>query len=162
MITVRNLQKNLSLNPVSVKNTIRNILKACLPAGKACRACEAELTVVFVSRQKIAALNQRFLGRACATDVLAFDLREHRRGHLRGDVIISTDAVIQQAKAFGQSHSRELALYMIHGILHLLGYDDHRPKDIVKMRKEEERILCHCERSEAISGLLRRLRSSSQ
>jgi len=134
MITVRNLQKNLSLSSVSVKNTIRNILKAC-------RVCDAELTVVFVSRQKIAALNQRFLGRAYATDVLAFDLREHRRGPLRGDVIISTDAVIQQAKAFGQSHARELTLYMIHGILHLLGYDDHRPKDIVKMRKEEERIL---------------------
>ena len=116
-------------------------MKACLPAGKACRVSDAELTIAFVSRQKIAALNKQFLGRAYATDVLAFDLRNHPRGALKGDVIISTDAVIKQSKVFGQPVSRELTLYMIHGILHLLGYDDHRPKDIARMRKEEQRIL---------------------
>lgn len=134
VITVQNFQKNLSLNPVSVKNTIHSILKFR-------RISNAELTFVFVSRQKIAALNKQFLGRACATDVLAFDLSEGRGKCLRGDIIISTDAVIRQSALFGQPLARELALYMIHGILHLSGYDDHSPKDIVRMRAEEQRIL---------------------
>lgn len=133
-VTVQNLQKTLSLNVNSVENTIRNILKFC-------RVSKAELAFVFVSRQKIAALNKQFLGRAYATDVLAFDLRDNRKEKLRGDIIISTDAVIKQSGQFGQPLSRELALYMIHGILHLLGYDDHSPKDIAKMRAEEQRVL---------------------
>ncbi len=134
VITVQNSQKTLPLKTVSAENTIRHILKCC-------RVSRADLTVVFVSRQKIAALNKQFLGRAYATDVLAFDLREHHKDVLRGDIIISTDAVVKQSRQFGQSRSRELALYMIHGILHLLGYDDHSPKDIAQMRAEEERVI---------------------
>ncbi len=134
VITVKNFQKRISIKAASVEKTIRSILRASGVSA-------AELTFVFVSRQKIAALNLQFLGRSYATDVLAFDLRESPRDRLRGDIIISTDAVIKQAEQFGQSVRRELELYMVHGILHLLGFDDHSPKDIARMRAEEQRIV---------------------
>lgn len=134
VVSVENLQKSLSLDAASVENVIRRVLKIK-------KVSRAELTCVFVSRQKIAALNRRFLGRTYATDVLAFDLRQPGEDVLRGDVIVSTDAVIKQSRQFGQKVPDELLLYVVHGILHLLGYDDHSPKDIAAMRAEEQRIL---------------------
>jgi probable rRNA maturation factor len=107
---------------------------------------EASLSFVFVTRQKISALNKKYLGRAYATDVLAFDAREKagraRSGEaLVGDIIISVDAARTNARTYGVPFSRELALYVIHGILHLLGYDDHTPRDVKRMRRKEQQLL---------------------
>jgi probable rRNA maturation factor len=110
----------------------------------------AVVTVVFVTRQKIKALNKRFLGRDYVTDVLAFnsgDAGFSRRAARRkpktlmGDVVISTDAALKNAGMYGVSVSREMALYIVHGLLHLLGYDDHSPADITRMRRREEDLL---------------------
>ena len=60
---------------------------------------------------------------------------------LAGEIIISTDAVEQNAKRFKTSRRHELTLYIIHGILHLLGFDDHDPRDVQKMRRKEEELL---------------------
>jgi probable rRNA maturation factor len=92
------------------------------------------------------ALNKKFLGRAYATDVLAFDLtddikQDKNPKEISGEVIISTDAVKKNTKEFQTSYAHELALYIIHGILHLLGYDDHKPADIKKMRNKEQELL---------------------
>lgn len=111
------------------------------------------LSIVFVSSQKIRALNKKFLNRTYATDVLAFDLgsngsvrpkqaRKIRR-EIIGDIVISTDAVKQNSRRFKTTEQHELVLYVIHGILHLLGYDDHQPKDIGRMRSKEQEILNH-------------------
>lgn len=98
---------------------------------------------MFVSAQKIIALNKKFLGRAYATDVLSFDLKDEfsPKSLVEGEVIISTDAIIKNARLFKTPVAQELTLYIIHGILHLLGFDDHAPDDIQKMRKEEDKIL---------------------
>ena len=112
----------------------------------------ASLAIVFVSRQRIKALNKKFLGRDYTTDVLAFDFTEGR-GTVRraptgraikqitGDIIISTDAALKNARVFGTGFSEELALYVIHGILHLLGFDDHKKPDVEKMRRKEQQLL---------------------
>lgn len=107
---------------------------------------ESSLSIVFVSRQKISALNKKYLGRAYATDVLAFDAREHTgralaKEALAGDIIISVDAARTNAQVYGVPFARELALYVIHGILHLLGYDDHTPRDVKRMRRKEQQLL---------------------
>ncbi len=84
------------------------------------------------------------MGRAYVTDVLAFDMRDDLvcdSCDIEGDVIISTDAVIQNSRKYKTSLARELSLYVIHGILHLLDYDDHKPSDIKKMRAKEHEIL---------------------
>ncbi|OGX40717.1 MAG: rRNA maturation RNase YbeY [Omnitrophica WOR_2 bacterium RIFCSPLOWO2_12_FULL_50_9] len=124
----------------------------------------AELGVVFVSSQKIKALNKKFLHRDYATDVLAFDLREGgisrdskaRRGELMGDIVISADTAAYNAGIYRTSLEKEIILYVIHGILHLLGYDDHRPQDIQRMRKKEQEILIYLGKKTetAVSGKL--------
>ena len=77
-----------------------------------------------------------------ATDVLAFDLRDRKSASaLEGEIVISTGAACRQARQFKTTPQREVTLYVVHGILHLLGYDDHRPADIRKMRSKEKELM---------------------
>ena len=101
------------------------------------------MSLAFVSDRMIRSLNRRFLKRNHVTDVLAFDYREKGKQtrRLEGEMIISTDTAVRQARKFGTDVKQELVLYIIHGILHLLGYDDHSSKDIKKMRKKEQEII---------------------
>jgi len=101
---------------------------------------DASISVVFVTARTMRSYNNRFMHRNYATDVLAFDLSDDN-GPLVGDVLISTDAAQKNAKCYHQSTSRELCLYMIHGILHLTGYDDHDHNDIVRMQERENVLL---------------------
>lgn len=101
---------------------------------------DAELSLAFVSSQKIRALNIKYLNRAHTTDVLAFDLSSDG-DVLCGEVIISTDAVVQNARRFDTAPATELVLYIIHGILHLTGYDDHSAADRARMRAKEQEVL---------------------
>ena len=90
------------------------------------------ISILFVTNSIIRQLNKKFLGRHYATDVLAFET---------GDIVVSVDMAIENAKHFKTDLKRELVLYVIHGLLHLLGYDDHRPKDIALMRQKEIQCL---------------------
>jgi len=142
-ISVENLQKKILLNPPQLIKVVQAVLhKEGIQ--------EAYLAIVFVTSQKIRALNWKFLKRKHTTDVLAFDLRGNGSSKeskskssygMAGDVVVSTDAVIQNAARFGTSVAYELTLYVVHGILHLLGYDDHDPHDTKKMRQKEKEIL---------------------
>ncbi len=129
-ILLKDLQRKLRLN----QSLIQKIVKEVLSYQK---VKQARLSIVFVTHQKIRALNIQYLNRNHTTDVLAFDLNNQTQSkkathtritHVIGDIIISTDAVIKNAKAFKTANSRELSLYVVHGILHLLGYDDHGAK----------------------------------
>ena len=60
---------------------------------------------------------------------------------IAGEIFISVDAACKNAPLYNMTVQRELVLYLIHGILHLLGYDDHGPKQIKRMRQREEQIL---------------------
>lgn len=114
------------------------------------RLARVELTVVFVTRQKIHAINRRHLGHNYATDVITFDLlpqgwRREGPGRsgidMQGEIFVSTDAAIANAPQYGSTVANELFLYIVHGILHLLGYDDHEPGDITKMRRKEAALM---------------------
>lgn len=153
-IVFENLQKKVALNPPQILKIVKTVLRH---EG----VDRASLSIVFVSRQRIKALNKKFLGRGYTTDVLAFDFTECkgtapacRRGKRRapttgkvkqisGDIIISTDAVVKNARTYKTGPSEELALYVIHGILHLLGFDDHKKPDVEKMRRKEQQLLAH-------------------
>jgi len=104
-----------------------------------------EIAVYFVSRQRIRALNLRYLHHNYATDVIAFDLSlpgsKSKRQSLTGDIFVSTDAAVQNAKTFGTSVAHELFLYVVHGVLHFLGYDDHKAADVPRIRKKEQMVL---------------------
>ena len=136
VILIRNQQRKIKLKAHLIERIIRNILR-----HEGVR--QAELSFVFVSRQKIQALNRKYLKRPYATDVLAFDLGEKKspRSPLIGEIVISTDAVMTNSRLFQTNPPQELILYVIHGLLHLLGFDDHRKKDVIKMRRKEGELL---------------------
>ena len=131
-ITIKNLQKKIPVSPKGIKKIILEVFSA----EKIKRP--VELTVCFVTDRKIKELNRRFLGKDEPTDVLAFDMQEDNNAkNISADIVISTDTALRNAGVFRTSVSKELNLYLIHGLLHLLGYDDHRRFDKKKMRDKE-------------------------
>lgn len=99
-------------------------------------------------------LNKKYLHHDFATDVLAFDLKEdvlsaQRRSvsfkelkrAIIGEIIISTERAMAQAKTYQTTCRKELLLYIVHGILHLQGYDDHDPQKTARMRLKEQELL---------------------
>lgn len=93
--------------------------------------------------KEIKRLNKRYRGRDRATDVLAFSALEGRpvKGDERflGDVVISLDAAEREASSFGSTPDRELKLYIVHGVLHLLGYGDETRRGLCRMKQKEEK-----------------------
>ncbi len=98
---------------------------------------DAELSIALVRREDIKDLNEKYRGVSSSTDVLAFSLEEDP---LLGEVIISPEEAMEQAKVYGNSFDEELFLLLIHGILHLLGYEDETEEDKKKMEREEKAI----------------------
>ncbi len=106
----------------------------------------AEVSFLFISGRCMKTLNRRYKGKNRTTDVLAFSQLEGKQGPalkkiFLGDVIISADDTRRQAPLYGNSFEKELVLYMVHGVLHLLGHDDERPGPKKIMRYEEKRIM---------------------
>ena len=106
---------------------------------------DGELSLGLVTDQEIAALNQKHLSRPRPTDVLAFSMREGAfpeiNPTLLGDVVISVETAKKQAVEKGHIFEEELCLLLIHGILHLLGYDHETPGPKTReMRKKEKEL----------------------
>ncbi len=99
------------------------------------------LSVACVDDRTIRDLNRRFHGEDRATDVLAFPLQDGVGPALLGEVVLSVETAYREARRRSLPPSREVALYAVHGTLHLLGYDDHRPADRRRMRAREREIL---------------------
>jgi len=120
------------LQPSGIKRFARDVLKQEAVA-------EAAVTIVFTDDAGIRDLNARFRDMDRVTDVLAFPLRDED-GYL-GDVIISLERARAQAPRFQNDPEAELARLIVHGLLHLLGYDHHRPQDGRRMKAAERRAL---------------------
>ena len=91
---------------------------------------------------KIKELNLKYLGKNNPTDVMSFDITEPKDAKkLFADIVISTDRAFDNALTFHTKPLFELYLYVIHGILHILGYDDKSKRDRLFMRKKERQIL---------------------
>jgi rRNA maturation RNase YbeY len=104
----------------------------------------AELSLVLAADPEMAELNARFRGRPGPTDVLSFSLlegegREHR-GALLGDVVIGVEVAARQARRARRSLDDEAARLLIHGVLHLLGWDHVRAAQARAMRSQERRL----------------------
>lgn len=90
----------------------------------------------------MASLHERYLGDPHPTDVMAFDLRDDPEdAEIEGEVVVSVDAAREQAKRLGLELGQELLRYVIHGTLHLTGYDDGTPAARRRMRRAEDRVL---------------------
>ncbi len=103
-----------------------------------------ELSLLLVDRDSMAALKERYLGESGPTDVLAFPMDEgpsDEEPFLLGDIVICPDVARAQAAEHDQTPGQEIDLLLVHGFLHLLGYDHVRPQDARSMRHRERKIL---------------------
>jgi probable rRNA maturation factor len=108
----------------------------------------AELSVLFVTADHIRQLNARFAGEDHATDVLAFPMMEEEDGALLlGDVVVCPSVAEANASKLGHSLTAELEALVVHGTLHLLGYDHQDAADKEKMDKRMGEVLGTFERT---------------
>ena len=104
----------------------------------------AELGILFVGDQRMRSLNRQYRSKDRTTDVLAFAMREapHSSSSVLGDVVIAVPTAVRQAKEGQRSLDEELTVLLVHGILHLCGYDHERSeKEARRMQRRERMIL---------------------
>lgn len=112
-----NIQAKISLDIDYVRETANRALPLCVKEAVSDSPLGGlqEVEVSIVSAEDISEVHGRFLDDATATDVITFDY---------GEIIVSADMAEDRASGFGHSTERELVLYIIHGLLHLAGYND--------------------------------------
>ncbi|MBM3252232.1 MAG: rRNA maturation RNase YbeY [Candidatus Omnitrophica bacterium] len=133
---ISNLQRKTIILKKEIKKKIKKIL--FLQNKK-----DANLSIVLTNDQIIKNLNREFLGKNYPTDVLAFNLKNKNQAQdsIEAEIIISIETAEKNSKIYKTSFKYETLLYLVHGILHLCGYDDRRKNDRERMRKREEYIL---------------------
>ena len=102
---------------------------------------EAKISLAFVDNTTIHRINKQFLDHDEPTDVITFPLSGEGAKKLEGELVIGVEVAIEQAKDRGHPVDTELSLYVIHGLLHLCGYDDRTKKDAAEMRVKEREYL---------------------
>lgn len=133
-LSLHNRQRAIRLDTRWLRRFARHILPACLAESGdgrfALREVE-EIAVAIVSDRAIAAVHQQFMQIPGATDVITF---EH------GDVVVSAETARARAGELGHSVESELALYIVHALLHLNGFDDTSPRAAARMRRVQDRL----------------------
>ncbi|OPX33926.1 MAG: rRNA maturation RNase YbeY [Desulfobacteraceae bacterium 4484_190.2] len=107
---------------------------------------EKELSILFTDDKRIADLNNRYLGRKGPTNVLAFPMKEGPTSEFEspmlGDVAISVGAALRESEEFGEDLEYTIDRLLIHGLLHLLGYDHEKSdSETERMENEEKKLL---------------------
>lgn len=98
-----------------------------------------DINIIFCSDNYILDVNMKYLQHDYFTDIITFDYCEKNR--LNGDLFISVDSVRENSLFYGTEFSDELNRVIVHGILHLVGFDDHSEEDIAVMRSKEDYYL---------------------
>jgi len=122
--------------PISDR-AIRAAVRAALAHGN---RAGIDVEVALVSDPYLSSIHRRFLGDPAPTDVISFDLGEEGGG-AAGEIYVSVDRARAVARERGDPIDRELALYLVHGALHLCGFDDRSPRQRVRMRAAEAIVL---------------------
>jgi len=128
------------LPPLDREQLVRRAEGLLAALGRA----DAEISIALVGDATMAQLNRQHRGALGATDVLSFSLLEGEhvphRGGLLGDVVIDLEVAGRQAREAGWSLEEEVLRLLIHGTLHLLGYDHEHPEDAARMEERERRL----------------------
>ena len=133
-VSVASPQELVSVNRPWMRQVARSVLEG---EGIA----DAEISLAFVDDPTIQQLNRRYLDHDEPTDVLSFPLSDPGAKRLAGEVVVGAEVARAQAEDRGHDIQAELALYVIHGILHLCGYDDKTAKEAATMRGRERHYL---------------------
>jgi probable rRNA maturation factor len=139
-ITVRNLQRKVPVNIIDLKKFGQKALELCLrlPRRKKTDLVQLrEVSILIVSDRKIASLHRQFMNESGPTDVITFQ---------HGEIFVSAETARRNARRFGNALARELRLYVVHGLLHLHGFDDRVEVSARKMRSVQRKILARASR----------------
>lgn len=133
-LSVYNHQKTHRPNLLWLRRIAKAALPHCITAakGEAPLLTLREIEFTIVSDEEIAAVHEEFLDDPTPTDVITFH---------HGEILISADTALRQGTEHGQALNPELALYMIHGLMHLAGWDDHEAEEAAEMTRRQEDIL---------------------
>jgi probable rRNA maturation factor len=134
-ITVRNRQRKISINITELEKFAENALTRCLQLKKGKRTNLRKLNAIsiwLISDRRISKMHLQFFGDRSPTDVITF--RD-------GEIFISVETARRNAGEFGNSLLSEIKLCMVHGFLHLHGFDDRQPADLKIMKNTQEKIL---------------------
>ena len=139
-ISVRNLQRKVAVNVTKLENFAVKAIRRCLQLRKRKPTDLDKLHEVFVwliSDRRMASLHRKFMHQTSPTDVLTFQ---------HGEIFISVETAKRHARAFGNSLTSELCLYIAHGLLHLHGFGDRTQAAARKMKAMQKKILRDCGR----------------
>ena len=138
-LQIQNNQNKIKIDKSKIRGTVLKILKILDCADK-------EISLNFVDDIKIKQLNKQYLGKDKATNVLSFSLREDEYGDINpqilGDIVISVETAQKDAAYGNFTVDQEIDFLIIHGLLHLLGYNHENTtkKETSKMRKKEREL----------------------
>lgn len=132
-IEVANEQTLLDIDKSLLKKVARRVL-----TDHGVNLCEVSIAVV--NNETIHALNRQYLQHDYATDALSF-VFEKDENSLTGEVIVSAEMAIDRCQEFRWQAENELLLYVVHALLHLVGYDDQDAKNRVEMKRAEQLYL---------------------
>jgi probable rRNA maturation factor len=137
-IYIKNRQRTTGIN-------LKKLEKDLAKALRHLHLQTCELSVLFVNSRRMRLLNARYRGIDEDTDVLSFPLRDEGREHgqvLLGDIVVSVPKALKQSEEFGVPFYEELLRLLVHGLLHLIGYDHETgPYHKKKMEKKEWELL---------------------
>jgi probable rRNA maturation factor len=139
-IEITDLQDYVRLDKKLILQVVRRVIKE---EGRAARS----LSIVLTDNRHIRDLNREYLGSAGCTDVISFPLEDldwpagKHNGGINGEIIASAELAVDQAKARDLDPQAELLLYLVHGLLHLIGYDDRTAEEARRMHEREDKLL---------------------
>lgn len=138
-LALRNWQRSRKINLPLLRRIVRALLAQHL------EITNADLGIFLVAAAEMTRLNENFLQHAGSTDVITFDYGETGKNKvaasLHGEIFICVDEAMIQAKKFRTTWQSEIIRYVVHGSLHLLGYDDAKAPARKKMKAVENRIV---------------------
>lgn len=142
-VDVKNSQKDLIIGP----ERLHPLVEAVLAAEKC--VCD-EVAIHFVSEKEICKLHKKFFNDPTPTDCISFPMNMGKGYRLLGDVFVCPKVAVVYATKHHIDPYRELTLYVVHGLLHLIGYDDIEDEDRAAMRAAEQRLMRRLQRSDLI------------
>lgn len=155
-LTIRNRQRVRSLNTRLLRQIIIAVLTEHLQLD------QVELGISLVGATEMARVNWQFLQHEGSTDVITFDHSEAQvsrksamaaRQNICGELYVCVDDAVAQARSFRTTWQAEVVRYIVHGILHLCGHDDHRAPARRVMKREENRLVRWLEKQFGFSEL---------
>lgn len=156
ILVIRNRQRHRPLETRRLREITLSLLRDLVGVA------DVELGIELVGAREMAAVNQAYLRHEGSTDVITFDHSEvpavkgRVPGRLHGELFICVEEAVEYAREYRTTWQQEVTRYVVHGVLHLCGYDDLQPALRREMKREERRLLALLEKRFDLAGLRKR------